>query len=106
MKCARCNGKGWSGPVHINMGDGKHEWRERMECYDCGGSGNISEEQANARSVGRLHMTERMVRGESLRECSKRIGVGAAALCDYEHGRTWTEGYMATRAALAKAAAR
>ena len=105
MRCDRCDGRGWSGPVHVHRGNGKREWRERVECYNCRGSGSISEEQARARSVGRLHMVERTDRGESLRECSKRLGIGPAALGDYEHGRTWTDGYQAARAAIAKAGA-
>lgn len=100
IKCSRCDGKGWTGPVHVNMGDGKHEWRERMDCYQCNGAGKISAQQMIAILEGEGHRRARVGRHESLATCSKRLGIGAAALCDYEHGRTFAKGYEKARAAI------
>lgn len=105
IQCPRCAGKGWSGPVHVNMGDGKHEWRERIECLDCGGKGEISAAQASAMAEGQKHYRARVARMESLRECSQKLGIGPAALCDYEWGRTFGRGYDAAKAAIDSALA-
>jgi hypothetical protein len=101
--CTACDGKGWSGPVHVNMGSGKHEWRERMDCFTCNGTGRISAEQVEAMRIGRKHRDARFDRDESMGEVARRHGISAAAVSAFEHGHIHSSSYEAGRAALARA---
>lgn len=98
--CTHCDGKGWTGPVHVNMGNGKHEWRERMECFRCGGAGKITWQQAEAIRIGDEFRRARVEAGDSIRDMSKRLGISAADLSAYEHGRIHVEGYYRACSAI------
>ena len=91
--CTHCDGMGWTGPVHVNMGNGKHEWRERMECYRCCGTGKITPVQAEAIRIGEEFRRARIEAGDSLADMAKRLGISTADLSSYEHGRVHVEGY-------------
>jgi hypothetical protein len=85
--CPRCEGKGWVGPVHINRGDKPHEWRERMDCSLCKGTGQIDDDTRAGVEFGKRFRDMRIARGESIRECAKRLGLSTAELSGLEQGR-------------------
>ena len=85
-QCPDCKGKGWSGPVHINRGDQPHEWRDRIECHFCKGSGAIFDDQQEAANLGKKFREKRVAREESLLEASKRLGLRPAQLSRLERG--------------------
>lgn len=85
--CPRCDGKGWSGPVHINRGDQPHEWRERMDCDFCKGTGQITADQERAIALGKRLREKRVAREESLLEASHRLGLKPSELSALETGR-------------------
>ena len=100
IACQHCEGKGWTGPILVNMGDGKHEWRERMDCYRCCGTGKITREQWEAINIGGEFRRARIEAGDSLGTMSKRLGISVADLSSYEHGRIHVEGYYRACAAI------
>jgi len=85
--CPRCEGKGWSGPVHINRGDQPHEWRERMDCDFCGATGKIDADKREAVEFGKRLRAKRVAREESLMEAAKRLGMKPSELSGLETGR-------------------
>lgn len=87
ISCQMCKGKGWSGPVHINRGNGPHEWVERLPCNDCGGSGSWSMDRWNAWQIGQALRNKRIARDESLRECAQQMGIPASKLSAIERGK-------------------
>jgi hypothetical protein len=85
--CPECNGTGRTkGPVHINRGDHPHEWRESMKCFCCRGVRYISQAHWDARERGAELRKERIARGESLFEASKRQGISSSELSRIERG--------------------
>lgn len=40
VQCRFCSGMGYTGPVHVNRGNGHGEWIDRIECTHCGTTGN------------------------------------------------------------------
>lgn len=87
LTCQYCQGVGYIGPVHVNRGDSPHQWLERVDCSECGGTGTWSVQRAINYRDGQAMRTARVDRGESLREASKRLGITAAELCSIEAGR-------------------
>ena len=85
--CPRCQGRGWYGPVHINRGDQTHEWRERMQCDFCAGTGKIDDDHRDAWKLGQAFRGARCAREESLGEAAKRLGLKASELSALEMGR-------------------
>lgn len=85
--CRMCDGKGATGPVHINRGDKPHEWRENMPCRDCDGTGVWSAERFERWQAGQKLRSARILNDESLREAAKRMGIGPAELSAIEAGR-------------------
>ena len=102
-KCPRCDGRGWSGPVHFNMGDKPHAWKERVDCDFCGGSGEINADKQRAVHLGRQLREKRVAREETLMEAAKRFGMKPSELSAFETGRVGLDAWMhpfATRVAL------
>lgn len=87
VPCQMCRGSGHIGPVHINRGEQPHEWREKMNCLDCGGAGSWDMQRWERWQIGQEHRRSRLNRDESILECSKRLGVGCAELSAYERGQ-------------------
>lgn len=101
--CPHCNGKGDTGPVHINRGSKPHEWRDNVPCTLCMGSGQVSDDVIEACALGKALRDKRVANDESLREASKRLGMSPAELSRLEQGRggmaAWRHPF-ATRAYL------
>ncbi len=87
ITCKRCDGAGQIGPIHVHKADGKHEWRESMPCPDCDGTGQWSAERLELYERGQRHRDHRIMRGESLREAAKRLGISPAQLSAFEQGK-------------------
>jgi len=85
-RCPRCEGLGWIGPVHFNYGDGRGEWKDRVDCDVCRGSGAIGADQKAAIDMGDALRSKRMDRDESLREAAKRLNLKPAELSALERG--------------------
>lgn len=87
-KCLICDGRGWTGPVHVNFGpDRPGEWRDRMKCSDCGGTGKWSEDRLQAYLAGQQMQRERLARGETIMETARRLGVRPSEISAREFGK-------------------
>lgn len=85
--CPACRGaKG--GLAHMNTGpdSSKHRWGH-MDCLTCGGAGEVSAEHMKFIEDGAQVRKERMERGETLYEASRRLGMSSAELSGLETGR-------------------
>lgn len=58
-----------------------------IDCVLCKGAGVVSEAQFEWWQTGQSHYRARVDRGESVRECARRLGISAADLSGMEHGR-------------------
>ena len=58
-----------------------------VECGTCNGRGEVPDIMGDWIERGRIVRARRMDRGETLRSCAARLGVGAALLSDIEMGR-------------------
>jgi hypothetical protein len=59
-----------------------------LRCNLCLGDGRISVTKADWVARGKVHYKARVARGESFRDCARRLGLGSAELSGMEHGRT------------------
>lgn len=91
IPCKFCEGRGYTGPVHVYRGDGRGEWIDRIECTHCGETGIWDEAHLARYEEGQAHRKERVSRGESLREAAARLGVSPAQLSSFETGRAALE---------------
>jgi len=87
IACKYCNGRGWTGPVHVNRGNGSGEWLDRMECTHCGGTGRWDSDHLARYEKGQAHRRERIERSETILEAAARLGVTPAQLSSFETGR-------------------
>jgi DNA-binding XRE family transcriptional regulator len=87
IACKMCNGAGKVGPVHVHREDGKHEWLDEAPCRDCDGTGQWSAERLELYERGQRYRQQRDMRGESLREAAKRLGISPAELSNFELGK-------------------
>lgn len=85
--CKFCDGKGYSGPVHVNRGGGRGEWLDRIECTHCGETGVWDAEHLARYEEGQAHKKQRVERGESIRKAAARLGVTPDQLSSFETGR-------------------
>lgn len=83
--CPRCEGRK-GGPAFLGGPTGSH-FDPFFPCDMCKGKGEVLDHVAKWFAVGRVHYRERLARGESLRECARRLGFGLAELSSMEHGR-------------------
>jgi len=60
---------------------------EELNCLRCKGYGEIDEDMERWMKIGGVHRTWRVAQWESLAECAKRLGMGAADLSAMEMGR-------------------
>lgn len=83
--CPKCRGrKDVAAP--IDSPDGAHLAFAR--CSQCDGTGEVKTVMLWWWwAVGETFRMQRIERGESLRECCCRLGIGVAELCDMENGR-------------------
>lgn len=58
-----------------------------VDCPDCDGTGEISEQQVDWRRRGEIHRRSRIEAGIGLREYSERHGISPAELCRMESGK-------------------
>ena len=91
VQCRFCNGMGYTGPVHVNRGNGHGEWIDRIECTHCGTTGQWDAAHLDRYIEGQAHREARVGRGESLREAAVRLGVTPAQLSSFETGRSALE---------------
>ena len=84
--CAGCNGAGSIGPVHLNYGNGRGEWRDNVTCFDCDGTGRWSEERLAAYRHGQTMRAERVSRGETILAAAHREGVSPSEISRRERG--------------------
>ena len=84
-ECYMCRGKKQVF-CHVDYADRTSTtgWRD---CFECGGSGEMSEERLADYAYGQEFREARLNRGETLRECAKRLGVSASDLSAMEQGR-------------------
>jgi hypothetical protein len=83
--CPFCNGA----KVIAGIGCGKDGCRVmEVACFDCKGTGQMTEEQLERVAEGRRRQRDRMSRDMTLREEAKRLGISARELSDIEHGRS------------------
>lgn len=88
MECPSCKGSGKTGLVHINYGGVRPgEWREGLPCRRCQGEGEVSDKQADWIRRGEAIRRARVGRGESVRDVSRRTGLGSANISAMERGR-------------------
>lgn len=60
---------------------------EELDCLTCKGSGEIDPDMERWKKIGGVHRTWRVAQWESLADCAKRLGMGAADLSAMESGR-------------------
>ena len=58
-----------------------------LRCSLCLGEGRISATTADWLVRGEAHYKARVSRGESVRECARRLGISVVELSGMEHGR-------------------
>lgn len=58
-----------------------------VDCAMCKGAGVVTAWQFEWWQAGQNHYRARVDRGESVRECARRLGISAADLSGMEHGR-------------------
>jgi hypothetical protein len=58
-----------------------------LDCLRCKGAGEVDEDMERWMKIGGVHRTWRVAQWESLADCSKRLGIGAADLSAMEQGR-------------------
>ena len=61
-----------------------------MPCADCDGTGQWSAERLELYERGQRYREQRVLRGESLREAAKRLGVSPTQLSNFELGKAGT----------------
>jgi len=83
--CPHCNGKG-TNFCHVNRGNKPHTW-EHLTCFTCGGSGEITQEQADWIEEGKKIKEYRLSKDYSLREFCAVIGYSAVTLSRFESGK-------------------
>ena len=83
--CPRCNGAG-TVAAFVDTSDTGY-FDPALRCSLCLGEGHISATHADWLSRGNAHYKARVKRGESVRECARRLGMSAAKLSGMEHGR-------------------
>lgn len=85
VECPHCKGAGHVAALVCGASGSRYDptWR----CGTCKGEGRLSATVAGWLAVGRTHYKARVARGESVRECARRYGIGAAELSGMEHGR-------------------
>jgi len=71
---ALVDGPNYSGPAELR-------------CPRCMGSGHVDADMERWMKIGGAHRTWRVAQWESIAECSKRLGIGAAELSAMESGR-------------------
>lgn len=102
--CGKCKGSGrTAGPVHINRGDQPHEWVDSLPCFYCDGVGRVNDDKFAALQLGEHFRKQRIARGESVFEASKRLGLSPAELSGLERGKGGMAAWLhpfATRAYL------
>jgi DnaJ-class molecular chaperone len=85
--CWYCEGKGSTGPVHVNRGELGGEWIETMSCRECGGTGQWTDDRAARFYEGQKIRALRIARGESIGEAAKRMGISPSGVSAIERGR-------------------
>jgi hypothetical protein len=88
MRCCECDGQGYATAHVCGLRDGRRfgEWR-RLRCSYCGGTGEMSEAQADAYRQGEALRADRLRRGMKLHEEARRLGISANELSRRERGR-------------------
>lgn len=84
MKCPRCHGSPES-VAFVKFASGGCRL-VKVGCELCGSTGTVAPEVEARYREGRRRRDERMVRGVSLREEAKRLGITAAELSRLERG--------------------
>ena len=87
IACPSCSGTGQVGPVHINYGGGHGEWKDKVPCYRCTGTGTATPEMIAWMARGKALRDARLARGETLGAAAERLSINPAALSAMEEGR-------------------
>ena len=83
--CPGCNGQQRGYGFVMRAGGGCN--LEAIGCFDCGGTGEVTQERADWMTEGRRMAEDRQRRDLSLREEARRRGMTAAELSAMENGR-------------------
>ena len=84
--CPHCRGKKTVTSFTTCLRPGQSGRREET-CPDCEGAGTVTKEYLERKAAGEAMREDRLLRGASLREDSKRLGKTVRELSDLEHGR-------------------
>ena len=84
MTCPDCNGEKTLNAL-VNRGEKGCAW-ESIPCITCHGAGKVPESYLAARAEGGRRRAERIARGETLMEMSRRTGIGVVELSRQERG--------------------
>lgn len=84
-ECPDCGGKGTRGLFTDGPKGGRYI--EAAACLFCGGKGRVDPRRVEWRRIGRGHLSARVQRRESVRDCAARLGITPAELSAMEHGR-------------------
>ncbi len=85
--CPTCKGTGHVGPIHLNYGNGRGEWKDKVPCHRCGGSGIATPETLDWMARGKVLREARLASGETLGDAATRLGMIASAISAMEEGK-------------------
>lgn len=85
--CPHCSGERKVFAFMNNGPDYRTHTSGLIDCRTCLGAGKITQEHADRIAAGTSMRTQRVQRGESLRDAAKRLGITATELSAIEHGR-------------------
>lgn len=90
MNCPKCDGKGFeliTGFMHYSNRKGEYVQNKQMTCYQCKGTGQISDAQAKQMEVGQIIKEWRIKAGLSQRKGAEIFNLKVSEYNDLEHGR-------------------
>ncbi len=91
LRCPECLGAG-KVTACVDCADRRQSGVRKINCPNCAGTGEVTREFLERRAEGEARRQDRILRGASLREDAKRLGVTPQELSDREHGRLPAEG--------------
>lgn len=87
MTCPDCKGSGVTVADHVRYADGSGAWNVPGRCYQCDGSGTITDEQARWIGEGQRMREDRVAHGVGLRLEAAHRGMSVIDLSHMEQGK-------------------